>query len=129
MTTARPLPEWIGRKPTSKIPDQVKDRIRQRQGNRCAISDRPFAPGDLIEFDHKIPLRDWTADGHGNRESNLQAILSANHRVKTAIENSRRAKEKRIRQKHFGLKSKSRGFEKPAGVKFNWAKGRYERAE
>lgn len=120
----RTSPEWIGRTADSKIPDSVKTRIRENQGQKCAISDRPFQTGDMIEYDHVIPLRDWTGEGHGNREGNLQAILAAKHKIKTAIENSKRAKVKRTKMKHEGTKRpkqsiKSRGLarsEKPARV-------------
>ena len=113
----RSVKEWIGRTANSRIPDSVKSRIREKQGQKCAISERPFQVGDLVEFDHVIPLKDWTGEGHGNRESNIQAILSANHKIKTAIENSARAKVKRVKFKHEGTtrpkqKMRSRPFER-----------------
>jgi 5-methylcytosine-specific restriction protein A len=101
---ARTVKEWIGRTADSKIPDSVKSRIREKQDQKCAISERPFQTGDMIEYDHVIPLRDWIGEGHGNREGNLQAILAAKHKIKTAIENSKRAKVKRTKMKHEGTK-------------------------
>jgi 5-methylcytosine-specific restriction protein A len=98
----RSVKEWIGRTADSKIPDSVKSRIREKQGQKCAISERPFQTGDLIQYDHTIPLRDWIGESHGNREGNIQAILAAKHKIKTAIENSKRAKVKRVKMKHEG---------------------------
>lgn len=114
--TGRPVPEWHGKKANSEPPKAVKDRIFLRQNGRCAISGRKIRPGDETHLDHILPLK----DGGLNCESNLQLVLAAPHREKTAVENSARAKEKRIRMKHLGMwpKSrtpiKSRGFPKRA---------------
>lgn len=38
-------------------------------------------------------------------------------------------KAKRRKAKHLGIKRKSRGFQKPAGVEFDWSSGRYRRVD
>lgn len=120
----RSVPEWRGKTDDSVPPDGVKDRIRERQDNRCALIGRKFRPGDVIHYDHIVPL--WL--GGANSESNLQAVLAEPHRRKTAMEATVKAKCDRTRKKHFGLSGKkSRSFQKPAGTKFNWSTGRYER--
>lgn len=121
----RSVPEWCGRSDDAMPPARVKDRIRERQENRCALTGREFRPGDTIHYDHKTPL--WL--GGANAEGNLQAVLAEPHKRKTAAEAAVKAKIDRTRKKHFGLKEKGRGFQKPANTKFNWATGRYERID
>lgn len=114
--TGRKVPEWMGKTPESKPPKAVIDRLFLMQGGRCAISGRKIRPGDETHADHIKALK----DGGENREGNLQLVLAAPHREKTKVENSARAKEKRLRLKHLGMwpKSKtplkSRGFPKRA---------------
>lgn len=103
-------------------PASVKDRILRKQGGACAISGQKFRAGDVIEYDHIIPL---SANGE-NREFNLQAVLGDKHQEKTSQEATERAKIDRIRQKHLGIKSRAQGFYRPSGSRFNWQKGRYE---
>lgn len=113
----RSTPEWIGRDADARPPKSVIDRLFLRQNGRCAISGRKMLPGDEKHADHIVPLK----DGGANVESNLQLVLAAPHREKTAVENKGRAKERRMRLKHAGLwpKSrnpiKSRGFPKSRG--------------
>lgn len=115
LLTGRRVEEWQGRTPDTRPPKAVLDRLFLRQGGRCALSGVKIRPGDTTHADHIVPLK----DGGANRENNLQLVLAAAHREKTADENAGRAKERRIRLKHAGLwpKStrplKSRGFQKP----------------
>lgn len=95
----RTVPEWVGRTDDSMPPSGVKDRIRERQGNCCALTGKEFRPGDRIEYDHVVPL--WL--GGSNTEGNLQAVLHEPHKRKTATEAKVRAKCTRIRKKHHGL--------------------------
>lgn len=101
----RTVPEWIGKTDNSMPPPRVKDRIRDRQGNRCAISGVELRPGIKVEYDHIVPL--WL-DGR-NAESNLQAVTSDAHKAKTASEAKVRAKCNAVRKKHLGIKSEKRG--------------------
>lgn len=110
---ARKIPEWIGKNDDAVIPNKVKDRVCERQGNRCAISNVPFGPKCKPQFDHKTPL--WLGGEH--RESNLQAISEDEHKKKTAAEAKIRAKVDAQRMKHLGIKGpkgsiKSAGFPK-----------------
>lgn len=113
----RTVPEWIGKTDDSMPPPRVKDRIRERQGNKCALTGREFRPGDTIHYDHIVPL--WL--GGANTESNLQAALSEPHMRKTAMEAKVRAKCSRIRKKHLSLDSKAKagGFNKQFKRKMN----------
>lgn len=110
----RTVPEWIGKTPDSKPPAKVLDRLFLRQGGKCAITGRKMRPGDERHADHIKPLK----DGGQNCESNLQLVLADAHRIKTAGENTARAKERRLRLKHQGMWPKavrpiqSRGFPK-----------------
>ena len=103
---ARTVEEWIGRTDNSKPTDACKLRILDRQGNRCAMTDHAFRPGDKIEYDHKMPL--WL--GGRNCESNLQAVLADAHKRKTQAEATVRAKVNAIRKKHLLGKQPSKGW-------------------
>ena len=102
---ARTVKEWVGKTDNSSPPKSCQLRIIERQGGRCALTGVDFRPGDVIEFDHKVPL--WL--GGENREENLQATTSASHKRKTQAEATVRAKTNRQKLKHLGLaKKKSR---------------------
>ncbi|MCV9909960.1 HNH endonuclease [Brucella sp. HL-2] len=96
----RTVPEWIGKTDNSMPTDNVKDRIRDRQGDKCALTGHRFKPGDKVEYDHVVPL--WL--GGENRESNLQAVLDTDHKRKTQAEATVRAKITNIRKKHRGIR-------------------------
>ena len=85
---SRTVPEWIGRTDDSMPPDRVKDRIRQRQSNLCALTGVPLLPGVKVQYDHIVPL--WL--GGANCESNLQAVTEDAHKRKTKAEATVRAK-------------------------------------
>lgn len=96
----RTVPEWVGKSDNSMPPDKVKDRIRDRQGDKCALTGQQFKPGDKVEYDHIIPL--WL--GGENREGNLQAVLDTAHKRKTQAEATVRSKINKIRKKHRGIR-------------------------
>ena len=100
----RTVDEWIGRTDDSMPPPRVKDRIRERQGNLCALTGIELRPGVKVEYDHIVPL--WL--GGANTESNLQAVSSDAHKRKTAAEAKVRAKCNRTRKAHLGIKSKKK---------------------
>lgn len=102
--TGRTTAEWIGKDADSRPPARVRLRVFERNGGRCHISGRKIQPGDEWDLDHVTPLE----DGGENRESNLAPALRREHRKKTAAENTQRAKERRLRKKHIGIKSEAR---------------------
>lgn len=116
----RTVKEWIGKHDDAAIPDGVKRRIVNRQEGCCALSGKPFGPGNKPEFDHKVPL--WLGGEH--RESNLHAICAEEHKAKTKAEATVRAKVNKVQDKHLGIKGpkgtiKSAGFpkfEKPGRI-------------
>ena len=110
---ARTVKEWIGKNDDAAIPTSVKRRIVNRQDGCCALTGRPFGPGNKPEFDHKVAL--WLGGEH--RESNLQAICKDEHKAKTKAEATVRAKVNSQHDKHIGLKNPKgsipgRGFPK-----------------
>ncbi|MER9176683.1 HNH endonuclease [Mesorhizobium sp. M0955] len=120
----RSVTEWVAKNDDARPPKSCQLRILDRQDNKCALTGHAFRPGDNIEFDHICPL--WL---HGeNRETNLHAVLGEAHKRKTKAEATVRAKVNANRAKHL-LGKQSKSFQKPAGVRFNWGTGRYERAE
>ncbi|WP_313193130.1 HNH endonuclease signature motif containing protein [Shinella zoogloeoides] len=100
----RSVDEWIGKTDDAMPPPRVKDRIRERQGNLCALTGIELRPGVKVEYDHIVPL--WL--GGANSESNLQAVSSDAHKRKTAAEAKVRAKCNRTRKAHLGIKSKKK---------------------
>lgn len=98
----RSVDEWVGATPDTPIPDRVKLRVFERQEGRCAITGKKLGVGET-DYDHIVRLRDWTGEGHGNRETNLQAVWRPAHREKSAREHSEGTKADRIRAKHLGI--------------------------
>ncbi|WPE22444.1 HNH endonuclease signature motif containing protein [Shinella zoogloeoides] len=101
---ARTVSEWKGKSDDAMPPPRVKDRIRARQGNVCALTGVELRPGVKVEYDHIVPL--WL--GGANSESNLQAVVSEAHKRKTSAEAKVRAKCNRTRKAHLGIKSKKK---------------------
>lgn len=100
-TTARALPEWQGKTPSTRPPLQVQLRILARQGGKCAITGHRFAPGDQKRLDHTIPA----ADGGPNSEGNLRWVLDIDHRAKTKAEAGERAKVRAKAIAHAGIRA------------------------
>lgn len=89
------------------------------EGQRCGA---PLSYG--VEFDHII----LDANSKDNSLGNCAAVCIKCHRHKTAKHDVPvAAKTVRQRDKHLGIKTKSRGFQKPEGYKYDWSTGRYER--
>lgn len=107
---ARTVKEWIGRTDDAMPPKLCRLRIVERQGDKCALTGRPFTLKEKPQFDHITPL--WL--GGKNCESNLHAIHQDTHNAKTAAEATVRAKVNANRANDLGIKSKpkSRGFPK-----------------
>lgn len=109
--------EWIGKRDDSMPPQSVRLRLYDKTEGRCPICTIPLTPGRM-DADHIKPLE----DGGENRESNMRMVCKPCHREKTAVENKARAKADRVKAKGLGLKSKGRGFVKPAAKnsKLQW---------
>ncbi|RAS13506.1 HNH endonuclease signature motif containing protein [Ensifer adhaerens] len=115
---------------------QTKRDALKRSGMKCEAvgkmygfeagegCDAPLSFG--VEFDHIV----LDANSKDNSLSNCAAVCVRCHRWKTAKHDiPMAAKTVRMQDKHLGIKSKGRGFQKPANTKFNWATGRYERID
>lgn len=116
--TGRSAPEWVGKTPDSIPPRMVRARVFRRYRGRCYLTGRLIGVKDEWDLDHIRPLH-LARDGELlNRESNLAPALKDAHRLKTARENTAKAKVDRVHAKHFGYwpkskaKLKSRGFQK-----------------
>lgn len=107
--TGRTVPEWIGKTADSRIPDDVKLRIWERERGRCWLTGRKIRPpADSYDFEHKIALALWTGEGHGNRESNIALALRDKHREKTKRDVAELAASKRVKKKHVLPREPSR---------------------
>ncbi len=103
--TSRSLPEWIGKTPETSTPPRVKARIREKQDGKCACCGVKLGmAGEGIEFDHITAL----INGGENRESNIQALRSRCHKVKTRKDVAEKSRVNRKQNKHFGFKPESR---------------------
>lgn len=121
---ARNVPEWIAKHDDQKVPDRVRLRVFDRERGICHLTGAVIDPvRDAWDLDHKVAL----ILGGEHRESNLFPALRQAHRKKTATEMAVKSKIAAVRKKHLGIKKPSGFRERPADVKFNWAKGRYER--
>lgn len=113
---ARTVDDWVGRTDDSMPPPRVKDRIRERQGNKCALTGVTLGSDEKVQYDHIVPL--WL--GGANTESNLQAVTAEAHKKKTKAEATVRAKCNRVRKKHLGIKGQKRsGFQSNFKRKIN----------
>ncbi len=106
---ARTVEEWHGRTDDTPPPARVKDRIRDRQRNVCALSGAALGSDAVVQYDHIVPL--WL--GGSNSESNLQAVTSEAHKRKTATEAKVRAKCNRTRKKHRGIEKPKSSLSNP----------------
>lgn len=114
--TRRSVPEWVGRTPDTPIPPRVRLRVFEAHNGVCALSGRKITVSDKWDVDHIQAL----ALGGENRESNLQPVLRAEHRKKTAQDVADKSKGDRLRRKHLGIKASSRPL--PGGRGSRWKK-------
>lgn len=89
----------------------------------CAICGGRIDPArERWEADHRVRR----IVGGTDDPSNVMPVHPHCHSEKTKVDVRENAKGKRASDKHFGIRRK-RGFERPAGVKFDWAEGRYRK--
>jgi 5-methylcytosine-specific restriction endonuclease McrA len=94
----RPVPEWIGKTPTTPIPPRVKLRIIERCGGKCYLTGDDLVPGQ-IEFEHVLAL----VLGGENRESNIATANRPAHKFKTCKDVFEKTKRAKSLKKKFGL--------------------------
>ena len=99
----RSTDEWIAAHPDQKIPNRVRLRVFERFGGICQETGRRIGPADQWDCDHKTAL----CNGGEHRESNLRPVLRAAHRKKTAKDVAQKAKDRRVRSKHLGIKPRT----------------------
>lgn len=112
----RTVDEWIGSSDDTPVPPRVKERVVKRQEDKCACCRQNFGGKLHVEIDHIVALKNWSeviSEGHGNRETNLQALCQLCHRVKTNADVAEKSRIARKRAKALGIKTKktSRGFQ------------------
>lgn len=113
----RTVPEWVGKTPDTQIPQRVRLRVLLAADGKCSDCGRKLGvAGEPVEFDHIIAL----ANGGENRETNLQALCRPCHRAKTNQDVAQKAKDRRVRAKHMGIKETRNPL--PGGRKSRWKK-------
>ena len=100
-----------------------KKAALERCAGCCGLCGVEFGNADSIQFDHIVPLELGGADD----AKNIWPLHEACHREKTRSDIKAIAKARRIRKREAGLGPKKRGFSKPAGMRYDWALGRYVR--
>jgi hypothetical protein len=91
---------------------------------RCHCCQVWFYPADTAwRADHVVL---WSNGGRDTPENLLPIMKACDVGKKASADTTQAAKNKRVRDKHLGIREPSRGFWKPEGVKFNWKRGRYE---
>ena len=98
MSMARPLPEWVGTSPNTKIPARVRARIFDDCGGKCHICDNVIV-GKRWALDHVKAL----VNGGENRQSNLKPVHIACHAEKTAADVAEKAAIAAKRQAHLRI--------------------------
>jgi 5-methylcytosine-specific restriction endonuclease McrA len=98
--TGREVPEWIGKTDDAAAPPRVRLRVFERCGGMCHISGIRIRAGDAWELDHVKAL----CNGGENRESNLAPALAEKHKAKTALDVAEKSRDRRIKQKHLGMR-------------------------
>lgn len=97
--TRRTVDEWVGKTPDTAVSRLARDRVCFAQGDCCANCGRKFGGGLNAVIDHVVAL----INGGENRETNLQALCSDCHKVKTAADVALKTKVARVRSKHAGF--------------------------
>lgn len=118
----RRVPEWIADHPDQKIPQRVRVRVFNAYNGVCALSGRKIQVGDKWECDHKRAL----INGGEHRESNLQPVLSSEHKAKTRADVKAKADAYRIRSKHIGAVESEPSKLKKYPPSKRWPQGRVE---
>lgn len=95
----RPVDEWIGASPDSKVPPRVQLRILRRFSSKCYLTSIIIADGQKFDLEHIKPLE----EGGEHRESNLAPVLRLAHEIKTAAERKRQAKADNAAKRAHGL--------------------------
>jgi hypothetical protein len=105
MTGTRALPEWIGKRPDSDIPDRVRLRIFKRYDECCQCGcGRKILAGERWDAEDEIAI----INGGERRESNLRPFLAEHHPAKTARDVAIKSKTYKMARKHAGIR-KARG--------------------
>ncbi|HEY6020485.1 MAG TPA: HNH endonuclease signature motif containing protein [Candidatus Paceibacterota bacterium] len=131
---ARPVPEWVGETETSKVPERVWLRVLEKFSWKCQQCFRDAALVKRLECDHIVALINWTKEGHGHRESNLQPLCDACHARKTKLDVAKKALASRRKKMRPAYKREENPYSFKARrerlkLKFNWKTGRYERQD
>lgn len=119
--TGRSVKEWIGSTPDTAIPPRVRLRLFERAGKKCEECGRVLIHRGEFDIDHKIALVNWTGEGHGNRESNLQVLCKWCHKGKTAGDVAEKSRAYRVKAKLYG-KAKAKGRPLPGTKASGWKK-------
>ena len=93
--------------PRKRFSPLVYAGIWLRQNGRCACECGEKLQDGLVEYDHEKPL--WL--GGDDTPDNLRALIKKHHLQKTQGEATIRAKNDRMRAKHFGPRLNARDRE------------------
>jgi 5-methylcytosine-specific restriction protein A len=116
--SGRAVEEWQGKTPDTPAPGKVRLRVLLRYKRRCYRTGAVIRAGDAWDLDHIVAL----INGGKNIESNLAPILRGKAHVEKSAEDRDEAdKVRRIREKHYGLRPKSKAWGKSKQSFRRWA--------
>ncbi len=92
--------DFIRPAPRKRHPDKVRREVWIREKGICHIGKHKIMPGTSWHLEHP----DCLTDGGSDDPCDLRLACEDCHTFKTSRENARRAKERRIFDKHFGIK-------------------------
>lgn len=110
--------------PRKRLTDQQRAKLFLDAGGKCAGCTRKIRIGEVWEADHVIALE------AGGDNSRWQVLCPFCHKAKSADDHKQAAKGREVAvslivpNKH---RQKTR-LRRPPGMKFDWRKGRYEKA-
>jgi hypothetical protein len=100
-------------------------RIFEAGKGICILCEQRIKAGDTWTVEHIRAL----ALGGADEDSNCGPAHEACRRIKDKADVASIAKAKRVKAKHFGIKTRSTFRKPPPGYGFDWRRGRYTKLE
>jgi len=115
----RKTPEWQGASPDTAVPPRVRLRVFEKAYGRCQFCTGVVGVAAMQwQVDHIVPI----IAGGDNREDNLQILCDGCHKGKTGKDVADKARVARTRQKHLGIKPRSKGTPMAGTKASGWRK-------
>lgn len=100
----RSVKPWSGKNDDTPAPPRVRDRVYEREAGKCHRCKRLIGPQEKWTLEHRIAIE----NGGKNQEDNLCCTCDWCLPIKNALDAAIKKKITKIRQRHLGIKPKSR---------------------